>query len=241
MKDKLLTDNEEELDALLRQSQEEQERQYQQLRHNAQSVFRAFGGWEGVKSKKGWLKTLKRSREAYRSGRFLIERLGAELYLDPELIATLWQQRQGLLEEYKVESPAEMMLADLTVLAYYNGLRAQGWIGNLALLIEHEFFGQESLTVKSRLEGGRGADSLKVEEAVRRMVEQLIPLLDRANRMVIRNLKAIKELGHGRVPDVTIGQATQVNVANRQANAAIKRSIRQGVKKSRPRKPAFKT
>jgi len=33
-----------------------------------------------------------------------------------------------------------------------------------------------------------------VEDRVRRIVEQLMPLADRANRMLIRNLKAIKEL-----------------------------------------------
>jgi hypothetical protein len=34
------------------------------------------------------------------------------------------------------------MLIDLAVMSYYNALRVQGWIGELALYIEHEFFCQ---------------------------------------------------------------------------------------------------
>jgi hypothetical protein len=85
----------------------------------------------------------------YQSGRFLIERLGAERFLDPQLMATLWQLRQGLLEEYGTASPA-MMVIDLAVMTYYNALRIQGWICDLALVIERECFAEESLKVKLR-------------------------------------------------------------------------------------------
>jgi hypothetical protein len=49
-----------------------------------------------------------------------------------------------------------------------------------------------------------------VQERVRRVGEQLMPLFDRANRMVIRNLKAIKELRQGLVPAIAIGRAEHV-------------------------------
>jgi hypothetical protein len=42
-----------------------------------------------------------------------------------------------------------------------------------------------------------------------------MPLLDRTNRMLIRNLKAIKELRQGQVPAVAIGRADHVTVTNR--------------------------
>ncbi len=55
---------------------------------------------------------------------------------------------------------------------------------------------------------------------VRRLGEQLQPLSDRANRMFIRNLKAIKELRQGLVPAIAIGRAEHVTVTNRQKGRA---------------------
>jgi hypothetical protein len=61
----------------------------------------------------------------------------------------------------------------------------------------------------------RRTDRFAVEDRVRRLSEQLMPLFDRANRMMIRNLKAIKELRQGQVPAVAIGRAEQVTITNR--------------------------
>src|SRR5215218_714722 len=41
---------------------------------------------------------------------------------------------------------AESMLVDLAVLSYANALRVQGWVGDAALLFEHELFGQPGPT-----------------------------------------------------------------------------------------------
>jgi hypothetical protein len=128
----------------------------------------------------------------------LLEWLGAEPYLDPSLMATLWSLRQTLLAE-SGSTAADAMLVDLASLSYYHALRVQGWIGNLATLIEHEFFGLESPTATFAREFGR-AEGLVVEDCVRRLSEQLLPLFDRANRSVIRNLKALKDLRRGPPP-----------------------------------------
>ncbi|SRR6266849_133501 len=116
----------------------------------------------------------------------------------------------------------EMMLLDLAVLGYYHTLRVQGWIGDLALHIEHEFFGQDALAENGR-RPVRRPGRFSVEEDVRRLSEQFMPLLDRANRMVIRNLKAIKELRQGLVPAIAIGRAEQVTVTNQQ-NGRVRRN-----------------
>ena len=46
------------------------------------------------------------------------------------------------------------MLIDLAVMSYYNALRVQAWIGDLALHIEHEFFCQEGPTAKLQQKWG---------------------------------------------------------------------------------------
>ncbi len=83
------------------------------------------------------------SHEQYRSGFFLLKRLGAERHLDPELAATIGHLRQSLLGEAGEPTAAETMLTDLAVLSYYHVFRIQGWIGDLATIIEGEFFGRD--------------------------------------------------------------------------------------------------
>jgi hypothetical protein len=112
----------------------------------------AMQGWGQVRSPTEWRQVCQEAREQYQSGRFVIERLGAERFLDPLLTATLWQLRQGLVEEYGSESPAAMMLIDLALATYYNALRIQGSMGDMALWIEHECFAQETPRVKLRHE-----------------------------------------------------------------------------------------
>jgi hypothetical protein len=112
------------------------------------------------------------------------------------------------------------MLIDSAVLAYYHQLRINGWVGDFSALLENEFFGKETLTAK--LKGYYGSDNvrgLRAEDIVHRLGEELFPLLDRANRLMLRNLKALHELKLPPQPNVTIGQAAQVNVAQQQVNA----------------------
>jgi len=106
------------------------------------------------------------------------------------------------------------MLVDLAVLHYYHAIRVQGWIGDLALHIERQFFGQDAFAAEGQ-ERARAEKRRSVDDHVRRLGEQLMPLLDRTNRMFIRNLKAIKELRQGQVPAIAIGRADQVTVTNR--------------------------
>jgi hypothetical protein len=186
----------------------------QQLRWNARATHRAMEGWQRVRSQEAWERINEESREAYESGGFLLERLGADRYLDPTLMATILALRQRLIAESAITTAAETMLVDLAVLSYYQTLRVQGWIGDLALRIEHEFFGDDAFTEMAR-KGFRRGDRFSVEERVRRLNEQLMPLFDRANRMMLRNLKAIKELRQAQVPAIAIGRAEQVTVTNR--------------------------
>jgi hypothetical protein len=193
-------------------------KQYHALRKNARGVMRAMQGWRDVRSVEEWQATCADAAERYQSGRFLIERLGAERFLDPQLMATLWQLRQGLLDEYGTDSPAMTMVIDLAVMAYANALRIQGWIGDLSLAIEHELFGEESLKVKLRQQYGPHFDGFAVEEALRRLREQLLPLFERVNRQLLQNLQGLQRGHPASSPMVAIGQARNVNVAQQQVH-----------------------
>ncbi|SRR5712692_313612 len=132
-------------DAELRAALEKDRQRAQQIRRNASATYRALEGWQSVGSEEDWLKVCADSQEQYESGQFLLERLGATRYLDPKLMVTLLSLRQRLIAEWGITTAAEAMLVDLAVLNYYHALRVQGWIGDLALHIEHEFFGQDAL------------------------------------------------------------------------------------------------
>jgi hypothetical protein len=104
------------------------------------------------------------------------------------------------------------------VLSYYHVIRVNGWIGNFSQWLEREFFGTASLTAKLKHHYGVGTvHGLTVEDIVHRLAEQLTPLLDRSNRMMLRNLNALHDRRQQPSASVNIGQ---VNVAHQQVNAA---------------------
>jgi hypothetical protein len=180
--------------------------------------MRAFEGWGQIHSVEEWQATCEDAAERYRSGRFLLERLGAERFLDPQLMATLWQFRQGLLEEYGAASPTVTMFVDLALMAYANALRVQGRMGDLALVIDHELFAEDSLKVKLRQQYGPHFDGFAVEEQLRRLREQLLPLFERVNRQLLQNLQGLQRGHPASSPMVAIGQARNVNVAQQQVH-----------------------
>src|SRR5919109_4668206 len=100
-------------------------------------------------------------------------------------MAVLLSLRRRLIEEHGATTAAELMIIDSAVLAFYHQLRVTGWLGDLSIWLEHEFFGLQGLTAKLKDRHGYGAESirgLKAEDIVEQLVERLLPLLDRCNR-----------------------------------------------------------
>lgn len=194
----------------------------EKLTHDMRAVFRAMDGWARVESFDKWQETVQKAAEDMENGSFLIDRLGAERHLDPELMAALLILRRRLIDEYGAESAADLMLIDVAVIGYYHTLRINSWVGNLQGQIESEFFGADGLSVvvdgKQRSTWDIKVKGLRVVELLDRLGEQILPLLDRSNRLMIRNLKALEARKQPPSPSVTIGQAGQVNVGTVQTN-----------------------
>lgn len=74
------------------------------------------------------------------------------------------------------------------MVAYYNFLRIQGWIGNLALVFERELFGQTPL---NEVHGPTAGDRLR--DDLERLSEVMLPLQDRVHRMMIRSLEHLTQ------------------------------------------------
>src|SRR5215212_6478789 len=81
----------------------------ERLRHDAQACYSAVDGWAGVKSEDDWQAKIEQADEQLANGRFLLERLGAERYLEPGLMAALVVLRRRLITELRVTDAADLM------------------------------------------------------------------------------------------------------------------------------------
>jgi hypothetical protein len=206
----------EDLDTKVRKWREQRNRDYKSLRSNSRALWRAMEKWQTVRDADEWAERYVQAHEDYRSGKFLVEQFGGDMYVDPDETAVFLGLRRSLDENDS--TAAEAMVADLALISYRNALRVQGWIGNAAYLIEHELFGQDSPTAKFKQQHGYSVNGLKVEDTVAGLVRELVPLFDRCNRAVLRNLQARKALRNPAVPTVAITSAGQVNVGAQQTN-----------------------
>jgi hypothetical protein len=182
--------------------------QHLALRDQAQALIATVKGRRGIQSDEHWQALFQKAKIDYDNGRFLLQQLGAERCLEPELMATLAQLRQELLTGIESPTAADKMVADSAILAYRNMLRVQGWIGNLCLVVERELFGQAPL---NELHGHTVGKQLTNE--IVRLEEVLMPLLERCHRMMARSIAHLDS--RRRKPtttSVTVGQAGQVNV-----------------------------
>jgi hypothetical protein len=132
-------------------------------------------------------------------GSFLLEWLGADRHLDPGLAAVVLALRRRLIEEHGATTATELLLVDSAVLSNWHFLRANRWIGDLGRLFDAEFF--QLFAASAELRGPYGSDAARPfrgAEVAERIADRLMPLLDRCNRMLIRNLKALGERRRGR-------------------------------------------
>ena len=150
-------------------------------------------GRPGVKSPPEWAKRLDQAGDDIGNGRFVVRYLGAERYLDAETVTVLVTLRQNLIAELPRPSTADLMMIDAAIVAYYNFLRVQGWIGNSALVFEGELFGQKPL---SEIHGDMVGSRLR--EQLERLSEVILPLQDRCHRMMVRSLGQLARTGERR-------------------------------------------
>ena len=116
--------------------------------------------------------------------------MGAENIVDQDLAVVLLDLRRRLREEFG-NAPATMMLIDRPVSAYQDFVRITGWIGNLSIHIEHEFFGRDAPGVDFQ---GRTIRGLTVEQYLAHLRQGPLPLAKRCGRVMREALAALEEL-----------------------------------------------
>jgi hypothetical protein len=158
------------------------------------AVTRAMRQWyprEGDRERQ-----VERVLTSYEDGSFLIDRLGASMVVDRDLAVVLLDLRRRLTDEYG-DTPAIVMQIDRAVVAYRDFLRITGWVGNLAIHIEHEFFGRDGPSAHFRNrygQEGRSIRGLTVEQHLAYLREGLIPLAERCGRVMREALASLETL-----------------------------------------------
>lgn len=196
-------------DLFERQIQQRKNEQFLKLREEAQSLLRTVKGLPGVRNEELWNKMLEKAGADYQSGRFLMERIGARRYLDPELMAVLIQIRQRLLENIDHPTAADQLLADSAIIAYRQMLRVQAWIDSICLVVERQLFGRAGLTdIHGPVVGNQ------LETQIRRLENEMLPLLHRSQKMLISALDRLDRRPLQARGSVSINRANQVNVGS---------------------------
>jgi hypothetical protein len=158
---------------------------------------------------------VERVLSSYEDGSFLIDRLGAGIVADQDLAVVLLDLRQRLRDEYGDKPAAMMMLIDRAVSAYQDFMRVTGWVGNLAISVEHEFFGRDGPSAQFRDRYGReGATvrGLTVEQHLAHLREDLIPLAERCGRVMREALAALEALRAAPSQAVERSRPTRISV-----------------------------
>ena len=199
-----------ELIARCREHQAYWDRTYQRLLRDAQACANAMSSFHAPEA---WEKTVTKSLEDYRSGRALMDQLGADRLLDASTAGLLLAIRRGLIEETGAETAGEMVLIDLAVIAHANAMRIQTMIGNSALIIESELFAQQSMRAKWKsTHGGRyqTIQGLAVEDHLRGLRDGLMPLVEKFHRLAREHIEAIYRLRQK--PAVHVERAEALNL-----------------------------
>ena len=161
----------------------------QALSDNSLAVVRAMRRFRNEAEQQ----QVERVLTSYEDGSFLIDRLGAGLVVDQDLAVVLLDLRRRLIDEYG-GGPAAMMLIDRAVVAYQDFIRISGWTGNTALMVEAEFFGRDRPRAGLRDRHGE-IRGLTVEEYIKRLGQDLIPLAERC-ALVMREALVALEATH---------------------------------------------
>ena len=183
--------------------------QHLELQQQARALFRTVKGLPGVARQERWNDLVEKAVAEYPNGQFLLERMGAKRYLDPELMAVLMHLRQQLLAEIDQPTMIDHMHADSAILSYRHMLRIQSWIDSVCLTVERELFGKASL---QEIHGERVGE--RIEKQLRKLENDLMPLLHRSQKMLHAALSKLERRCTGENNSVSVSRANQVNIGS---------------------------
>jgi hypothetical protein len=183
--------------------------------------YRHDMSWSGINSQEEFDKKRQEVAEDYRNGNFFLERIGRYRDVDYSLTLTMLYLRRLWVKEYEIKTVPEFILLDMALTSYFHFLRLNEQVNNALANIEWQIFALDAPMFMKNSYGdrlsGEKKDKAVAEEIAHDIEEILQPVLDRFNRMFIRNLKAIRDLKRGNI-QLNIGSIGQMNIGDKQIN-----------------------
>jgi hypothetical protein len=183
--------------------------------------YRHYLEWSGIDSQEEFDKKRKETAENYCNGNFFLERIGRLRSVDDSLTLTVLFLRKQWIREYEVETIPEFILLDMAMVSYFHFIRLNEDVNNALANIEWQMFALDAPMFMKNSYGDRLSsernDKAVAEEIAHNLQEVLQPVLDKFNRMFIRNLKAMRDLRRGNI-QLNIGNVGQLNVGDKQIN-----------------------
>ncbi len=175
--------------------------------------------WSGILDQAGLDKKLQEAAEGYRNGNFFLERIGRYRDVDTELTMTVMHLRNDWIEQYDIKTAPEFMLLDAAMMSYFHFIRLNEVINNITADLEWDIFALDVPEFHRTRFGinGEKRDKAISEELARRLHEVLQPVLDQYNRMLIRNMKALRDWKRTSI-QLNIGSISQMNIGDKQIN-----------------------
>ena len=201
--------------------QERQERA-EALVNDSRRSWAAMQGWDAVQTQADWDATMDRTVEEWHSGELFIRMLGGQRYLDPPHTALLYHLWHQFVGTYRPAGPGEYLAIAMALFAFHHLVRVNEFAGNMAARLEFEFFDTAPLQVRLTERDGtpkRAGQAARIagREALEQFERDALPLMDRLNRMVIRNLQALRDLQAAPLA-LNVQNYGQLNVGQAQTN-----------------------
>jgi len=202
----------------------ERQERAEALVNDSRRSWAAMQGWDAVQTQADWDATMDRTVEEWHSGELFIRMLGAQRYLDPPHTALMFHLWHHFVGTYRPAGPAEYLAIAMALFAFHHLIRVNEFAGNMASRLEFQFFDTTPLQVRLVERDGtpKRADQvaqIEAREALEQFGRDALPLMDRLNRMVIRNLKALRDLKAAPVA-LNVQNYGQLNVGQVQTNLA---------------------
>ena len=201
----------------------ERQERAEALVNDSRRSWAALQGWDAVTSQEEWDATMDRTVEEWHSGELFIAMLGGRRYLDPPHTALMYHLWHQFVGTYRPVGPAEYLAIAMALFAFHHLVRVNEFVGNMATRLEFQFFDTAPLQVRLTERDGtpkRAGQRAQVagREALEQFERDALPLMDRLNRMVIRNLKALRDLQAAPLA-LSVQNYGQLNVGQQQANS----------------------
>ncbi len=186
------------------------------------SLYHSSMEWAGIETQEDWRNLLKLAKKEYESGDFFLRWIGRGRELEPLLVATLLIIREEWKKEYDVKTKPEELILDCALISYFHIIRTNYLLGNLEADLEYGYFAMDSPSVKLKNKAKQTGfifekeqfNGYSAEDRIQKIIEITQPLLDQYNRMLNRNIKALRDLKRGNIL-LNIGQ---VNIGGKQIN-----------------------